>query len=667
MKKGKQLLIAGALSVSWGILIAFFITGHLWDIENIRVNLANLRIWTSLNRAFLLALFLWFISLHFIFPIKKIYNTLFDKRWLVGIAVLLFLTINQYHGDSITYYYDVIQPGIGSEASQPIFGEERSIRSDEFLVSTPSTLASRYGDDPFGKYNNIMRGTETLNSISGVYAGYPTLAASPFKLIFLVLPVEYAFSFYWYAPLVFCFLINIEIFFIISKKRKLLSAAGAFLVVFSSFYLWWGFTMTIASSAGTVVCIYYFINNKSYLKKLLFGIGTALCFSNFVVNLYPAWQVPLGYMFLAIGLWVLHDNWDKIKVLRKKEWAIVGICICFMISLIASYFISISEYTNAVTNTVYPGARIDSGSWGLDKLFYYAQAPFYAYKDIGNASEAGVFFSLFPIPTLMACYCWIKCKTKDWLTGGLLIAQLPMLIYLTVGFPEILAKILLFSNSTTIRTADIVGLIQVYFIVIVLSRYANIKKLNVVIGIFIAVVVAGASIYISNRHYPEYLTFAEKLVMFIVIAGICLGLLVNLRKQWEVALLSILITISIITGIYIRPLMKSLDAIYSKPVAGEIQKICEKDTTAKWLTYGAGHVTSAFAVACGASTINSVNVYPNMDLWEKLDESGKYEEIYNRYAHVNVEFVEEDTNFKLFNEQPDYIQLNLSYKDIEKT
>ena len=41
------------------------------------------------------------------------------------------------------------------------------------------------------------------------------------------------------------------------------------------------------------------------------------------------------------------------------------------------------------------------------------------------------------------------------------------------------------------------------------------------------------------------------------------------------------------------------------------------------------------------------------------------EKIYNRYEHVQVLLTQEETSFALL--QNDYITLNLSYKDIEKT
>lgn len=659
-----KVIILLLLSASWAVLIAFFITGHFWEIDNIHQNLASFRLWTGLNRAYILFFVLFFIGLHFIIPIKKMYKWIFRYRWLMAFLLLAFLTINRYHGDSISYYYNSIQPGIGDASSNPIFGEERKIRSDEFIGVTPSVLASGYGEDPYGKYNEIVRGTKTLNIINGVYLGYCTLAYAPWQFVYMFLPVEYAFSFCWYAPLILSFLFTLELFYIITKKRELLSTAGAFLVVFSSFYLWWTFSTRIMATAGTIVFLHYFFNSNGK-KRFFFGLGTALCFAHFIITLYPAWQVPFGYMYLAIGVWLLHENWQKIKEMTRKEWLLLGISLIFCMSLIVSYFYTTAEYTEAISNTVYPGDRKDFGGNGLAKIFFYAQAPFYAFKDIGNPSEVGVFFSLFPIPSLMALYCWINEKKKDWLTAGLLIVQLPMLIYVTFGLPEKIAVLTLFSRSTTYRVVDVIGLIQIYFIVILFSRYKNAKKMSLVIGVLGGGATAVLAIWISNSNYPNYLNSFEKIIMFVVISSLGCGLIVGTRKKIKELIIYSFISISIITSFYIRPLMKGLDAIYSKPVANVIRNICDEDKNAKWATLGLGITLPAYNVACGAPTINSLNVYPNMELWEKLDPEGEYEKIYNRFAHVTIEFTEKGTSFEEI--QGDSIQVNLSYKDIKKT
>ena len=125
-----------------------------------------------------------------------------------------------------------------------------------------------------------------------------------------------------------------------------------------------------------------------------------------------------------------------------------------------------------------------------------------------------------------------------------------------------------------------------------------------------------------------------------------------------------MIIISVITGIYIRPISKGLDTIYEKPVAQQIEKITKKDPDAKWIALD-GTGNASFITMCGAKTINFVNFYPNMELWEKLDVNHNYQRIYNRYAHIDIDFVEGVTRFQEVS--PDAIRIKLAYSDIEKT
>ena len=379
---------------------------------------------------------IFFIELHFVVDINTLYTKIFRYRWILGGIVLVFLVINKYNGDSLACY-NYIQPNFQTELGEPFIGEERYIRSDEYRVNSPSVLSSGKGENPYGQYTDIARGTKTVNGVYGVSARLGTVAQAPWKLVFLILPLEYAFSFYWYFPIILAFLVTIELFMIISRKNALVSTMGAFLVVSSAFWLWWSFPFIFIAGEASIICTYYLLESKVVWKKILFAIGFSLAFSNFVVNLYPAWQVPLGYLFLVIAIWVIREKWDEIKALNWKQWGIIIISILVSIGLIFSYFFDNIEYIQAIMQTAYPGDRRQSGGFSINKVFYYVQSLFYAYKDVGNASEAGVFFSFFPIPTLVAGYCWIKSKKKDWLVGGLLLISIPMLIYTTVGLPEL--------------------------------------------------------------------------------------------------------------------------------------------------------------------------------------------------------------------------------------
>ena len=238
IKKG---IIVFILCIFASLGVTFWYTARMNGFQGFRLLLASVTTSVFWYREIFLLLVFIFIGLHFLIPIKKMYNWMFKYRWFIGIGILLFLTVMRFHGDSIAFYYNSIQPGVGDELAEPIFGVMRAIRSDEFVVSTPNALASQYGSTPFGVYNDVLRGTDTLNLVTGVYLGLPTLILAPWEFAYAILPTEFAYSFCWYAPLIFGFLMMMELFYIISKN-KLVSFTGSLLIIFSSWYLWWGFS-----------------------------------------------------------------------------------------------------------------------------------------------------------------------------------------------------------------------------------------------------------------------------------------------------------------------------------------------------------------------------------------------------------------------------------------
>jgi len=69
-------------------------------------------------------------------------------------------------------------------------------------------------------------------------------------------------------------------------------------------------------------------------------------------------------------------------------------------------------------------------------------------------------------------------------------------------------------------------------------------------------------------------------------------------------------------------------------------------------------------VANGASVINSVNTYPNLELWSALDSDGSYSDVYNRYAYIDCA-IGDETNFELI--FPDHFAVTLTAEDVRAT
>ena len=115
----------------------------------------------------------------------------------------------------------------------------------------------------------------------------------------------------------------------------------------------------------------------------------------------------------------------------------------------------------------------------------------------------------------------------------------------------------------------------------------------------------------------------------------------NASGKAAIAFCSIYGLICLISTVTIHPLMKGLDAIYSKPVSFAIREIAGDHPEGKWVAIG-GRWYSSFLVANGAPTVNSINHIPNYELWGELDPAGNDSYVYNRYAHIHIELAHEE-------------------------
>lgn len=686
----KKLAIMAIGTIALFVILCFYVHATQLGIRNILAEIGDGAFASVMSRYFRTfgnvfsghygeRLKIFFVIAEIIFVmillgIKKSLLFIYRYRWLVGLAILLFCTVNKYHGDSMGAYNLIIEPGIGTELVSPIMGEVRMIRSDEWAVSTPGRISASFGEHPYSKYNDILRGGNTLNHISGAYVGYTTLAKNFFFFFYALLGIEYGFSFMFCGQILLTLLVSLEFSLILSKHKPLPAVVGAFLIAYSSVYLWWGFPAVLWTMEASIVCFYYLLQNLKYWQKILLGIAFAISFSNFCTILYPAWQVPFGYVALVIAMCLLHEEWDKFKKLKWKDYIVVAGMLLLSGSLIAMYLLEIQEYVTAISNTVYPGNRASDGGFALYKLFYYFQAILYPYQDVGITSEYTAFAGFFPLPIIVAIYYWWKDKKNNWMMFGLSLLSIPYILFVSTGLPLAFCKLTLLSRSIPARVCDVIGYICILLIVLILAgndNQANLQKdkktidvKHILISLVLSVICVGIAAFACHKEFPNYINNIEMVVLFALWGFLAFGFVQNQWKNIKVITMYGMVVVSVITGIYVRPVMKGFDAIWSKPCVPYIREITEENPEARWLAMGENFFYQGFLSACGAKCVNTTNAYPNMEFWHTLDPDGLEDEIYNRYHHLKVNLTSEATTMEL--EAPDSVLLHLNYNDLNK-
>ncbi len=620
----------------------------------------------SYDLLFLTTLGIVFFELHFFLDIKKMYNWIFKWRVLLAIGIFAFLVAAGYHGSSMSYWDYIINPHTQVEGSKPVLGVVRGIRSDEWMVGTPSNISNSYNN--FSRYNEVMNAKVTDVSF------YPRLPVKGLSALtkpaywgFFFLPLENGYSWFWYFDIFFSFLLAMQLFLILTKNNKILSYLGALLTAYAAHNQWWNGSQAVTYGCLALITIYYFYKTKDIKLKLLCSLVLGWAAACFVSIMYPAWMIPYAYFYLALFIYILYLNK---KELKKTDILYMVLALLVCAGLFLPLYFGSKDVLALTLNTVYPGKReMLSGSKEILYSLLYPIEILLPISENINPCELSNYISLFPLPLVMAIYYLIKNKKEGKKLDMFLVLTLIPLIFLVVmctfNMPDILYKVTLLSMSTVTRAQNIIGYISIFIFIYILNKYEekelNYKWIKLVIGVILGVLV----IYGANKILimDNVMDLSKvKLILIGIINVVLFALAILNYKKTNKYLIGMLIFLNLASTLTIHPISRGLNILFDKPFAKEIQYLTSVDSDSRFLAKNI--FLSNYVMVNGGKSIMSTNYVPNFDVWYKLDETKKYENVYNRYAHIDTEITDEETTFSIVHE--DAIKASINYKDICK-
>lgn len=667
MKKSsnKLLIKGGFLSLIITALVLFFINFRNIFILRSIFNYNSLDLIMSLLnlKNFVIGVLFFLTSYILVYIIGKNYELVGEKiyryRFLIGGVVLFLLVIFKVNGSSIGIWGNYIPNSVDDGL---IFGVSRGIRSDEWALNTPMAISQFSNPDNYLPYfGDIFRGFQTDMFI--IY-GQPTFDLGvifrPFHWGYLLLGMERGLSFFWYGRLIVLILVTFEFLQLITKKNRLLSLIGALLIAFAPLVTWWfavnGLIEMLIFGQLAIIGIYKYLTTSKYRNRILWMLLVGFCGLVYILVFYPAWQVTLFYVFLALLIGILLFNKEKITFNWKKDIPIILGVILLAIVILMYVFNKSSDAIMATLNTVYPGERVEVGGYGWQALFRYPLSLNYPLKENGllnNVSELATIFSFFPVGILLALWLIFKKKKRDPLLISLLVFLIFLSFFYLIGMPEILSKITLLSQAYY-RSILGIGLLNLLILIrsITLMESFN-RKISIIISVILTAFMLGINIFIEYSYFSKWMLPFTIIVLFLGFYGI-------LRKEFKILLISVLLIV--FSSLLVNPIRVGIDIIEENKFIEEITQLnSDKEL---WIVEGLDYPMNNVTTMAGVRTLNSTNVYPNLEIWEKIDENGKYEDIYNRYAHIRIDIVESETKFELGS--PDSFKLYLNIDDINE-
>jgi hypothetical protein len=604
------------------------------------------------------------------FTAKRVFNFIYEHRYGIGGGFFLVCVLGEIHGSSIEYWQYLFQ---GSETFKTLIGVSRSVRSDEWAVNTPMMISQYFNHSgAFPYFSETIRGA--LTDVFIVY-GQPVRTIlevfRPFHWGFLVLPPAKGLSFFWMGRLLALFFVSLEFGMIFCKKNRILAVTYGVLITWAPIIQWWfavnGLVEMLIFGQLAVVMIDSYLQTKKYRLRILFAVVLLICTIGYLLTFYPAWQIPLAYVFGLLLVGTVFENRQDI-FLGKKD-AMILVTFCFAFFGIMGYILSISYDTIlAVSQTVYPGERFETGGGQLYRYFLYPGNLFFPLSrplPFSNVCELSVFFDFFPAGILLSF--WVLLKEKKW--DGYLLSLLAgfgiLSAYCLTTWPDWLAKISLLSHAQPFRVFLAIGFINI----LMLLRALCLMEEEIPRWLKIAAaLLLGFSIALgSTDFYEGYLDHRMFVLIFVLLALSFYVLLGGGKSFAQKFFLAITLGIAFVSGMFVNPVVSGLDVIFKQPLIQAIAEITESSDKL-WIVDSeqGGYPLINVPIMAGAPTINSTNVYPNLERWHLLDPDGSEERIYNRYAHITVNLVRASENSQFILDSADLITIRLSTADLEK-
>lgn len=599
---------------------------------------------------------------------------LFRRRYYIALIIFFICVTLEINGSSIGLFATYF----GEADTDILMGVSRAARSDEWATTTPAIWSQYYNTlGHFSYYNSVVRADYTdVFLVYGLPVRSWLIVFKPFLLGYLFLPVAKGMSFYWCGRFIALFLVSFEFGRFITDDDRRLAVVYAVLITLSPCIQWWyaagGLVEMVICFQLSLMSLDRFLINSNHLKRLCYLLVIILCAGGYIFTMYPAWMIPLVYVLLGCILWVVKRRLDEKTIARIKAVDVLSMVGTFSILFIALLFVAYNSQDAIIsmTTTLYPGDRISSGGLPLEFLLQYISNLWYAVRDsapVVNPCELSYFFCLFPMGYIIYLrYCLLS-RNFDILSNILCVISAFLLVYIVVGMPNILLSVTFLGRSTANRALVIFGFANIILLIRGIHLLKLAKRKNRYSFSIIALLcgLSIISVWITYKADPAYYSKAMLGVEIVILTILFIGGFYANEKKIEKTWCVLIAFISIFSTGLVNPIRMGVEDVENIPELLMVEKIVEQKPESIWVVEGVGYPITDAIIMKGAKTINSTNIYPDLDRWKQIDPESEYEYCYNRFAHIYIEYSEESTEkFELLN--PDYFHVNLSYEELKE-
>ena len=594
----------------------------------------------------------------------------FDRRvkWLIGICVglFIFLTLAKINYSSISMWNTVIPDG--SDAKKGLIsGTPKQIRMDEWAVVTPFMMSQAHQGFPL---ENPAIGGEKVALVGYYPIKHFVSFFRPSHWGFLLFGFDYGFAWHWNFVIFFNLIASTLLFLLLTRNNFWLSVLGSFWLIFSPGFAWWSFfllTMQFAASLLLISSIYLFYA-RTVRTLLIAGLLFLWSFVMFALILYPPYQIMLGYLMIMLLIGFVWRNARK-EYLFDQLWpklATFAVAFAIMGFLFYQFYLDAKSTIDAMSNTVYPGKRSETGGTGFIANWF---SEYYSGWLINNEKfpqnwlnvcELSHFITFTPVVAVGLSLYFFRGKRFDSLLTILLGFILFVLIYIEIGFPEFLAKITLFDLSPTRRAQVPFGIANVFLAVLYLDYISKQKKLqlNGSVSTLLTVAVllfAGFAAWLNLDTAQGFFKVHQLFLPTLFFAGLNYLMLPVATFRYKELVVAGSLVLFTLPNLKINPVGKGTSPITDHTLYRKVRELHLQEPKARWVVLGSQYITY-LVTATGVNQLSGVKNQPDFKTMRVLDPTARRDSAYNRYAHTVYNSYIDPTH-------PDTVVIQNGYED----
>ena len=571
---------------------------------------------------------------------KKVKITLF-----IFVATFLLFVLLKWHFISLPIWNTMLPDG-SPPTRGLIAGTPRSIRMDDYAVATPMLLS------------NINRGFPAENeSLGGLKSALLTTPSKHVINIFrssywgyFFLGVERGYTFAFMQGILVLLVSSFLLFLILTNNQYYLSLTGAIALWLSSGTTAWTFIPASVIGYGCLSTLAFLLLLHEKKIKFIILYSFLLIFStiSFLLFLYPPYQVPLVYLFsLLIVGYMIQERYKLFPLpALGLKLAILATIAGLAGWVLYLYSVDIQETIQAVTNTVYPGKRSETGGTGFIANWF---SEYYSWsfsdqkfpKSWLNSCEFAHYLTFAPVIIPLSTFWFVFQRKINWILIASILFTLIMILWVEVGFPAWLAQHSLLSMVPTRRAQIPMGAGSIMLTIIYLGTIKNetIKTPTVFTGISILSVIAFMiyTAYVNINDSDGLLKAYDTLIPVIFFSAMNALLIFSLSNRFRIAVFCTGLLIFLLPNLRDNPLAIGLSPITDHELYKTIRPLVLQDPDARWMVNGNQFITY-MVTATGAKQITGVKYIPDRKhIMSVLDPMAKRDSAYNRYAHVTYQ------------------------------